>query len=92
MSVMRELADRIHAHLKRFENDPKINKYTDSKYGNLRPYYGASCVYTRGAKMWVTYISYQNSTPLSKDQAERYVAKLDNGFVGRHFDALKEKP
>jgi len=73
-----DIAARICAHLKRFELDPKINRYPDKARENLNPYYmpvaGAS-----GRFVYVTYISYQGQSHLVRAEAEAYLAWLDAG-------------
>ena len=87
---LNELAVRIDAHLKRFEADPKINAPRPT-YGETRPYYGAGARYIGGAKISVRYVSYQGTSKLTRDEATRYLAKLDADFVGRHQEALREE-
>lgn len=85
-----EIAARISAHLKRFEADRKgINKDSKGNGMGLRPYYGAWC-FTAGSKVGVTYVSYQGHSYMSKADALRYLAMLDAGYVGRHYEALRE--
>lgn len=84
-----EIADRINDYLHRFETDPVINAPRDGKPGGLVPYWHAHARYTRGPKMYVQYISYQGDSKLSKDEAIAYLAWLDAGNVGRHFEALR---
>ncbi len=91
--TVKALADRINSHLKRFEEDPKINRYKDptpeQELGSgLRPYYGAYA-WPSGRFVRVIYISYQGSSVMTKDQAEEYLEKLDAGYVGRHYEALR---
>ncbi len=92
--TVKELAIRICEHLKRFERDPKINRYQkgegtrEQREGGFHPYYHAGA-FASGRFVRVTYITYQGSTALTKAEAERYLEKLDNGFVGRHFEALR---
>lgn len=80
-----EIAKRINAHLKRFESDPKINTKTT---GNLRRYFVAGAV-ASGTRIFVTYITYQGHSSLSKADALAYLAWLDAGNVGRHYDAVR---
>lgn len=83
---MGELAERIDAHLKRFESDPEIN--IDRSGNGLMTYYGARAGYGGGPKLSVTYVTYQDRSKLSKAEAEKYLAWLDAGNVGRHYEAL----
>ncbi len=96
-----EIAARIHVHLKRIEADPKLNPYRahDSSGWRLateaerqrgegiRWFFGARASAT-GRYVSVKYISYQSSTSLSKEEAERYLAWLDAGNIGKHYEAL----
>lgn len=79
-----DIAARIRSHLKRFEADPAINE----KHRGLSSYYcaGASA---SGRYVYVQYIGYQGPTPLSKAQALGYLAWLDAGNVGRHYQAME---
>ena len=78
-----DIASEIDKHLKRFEADPQINK-TD-KYGS-RFFWARSGA--SGRYVYVTYVSYQGDTHLSREEAEKYLEKLNEGFIGRHFEAL----
>ena len=84
---MGEIAARIGAYLQRFERDPKIN-VRDAKY-DTTPYYVARAGYNGGARIWVCYVTYQGRSTLTRDEAERYLAWLDAGNVGRHYEALR---
>ena len=76
-----EIADRIHAHLKRFENDPVIN----APVALRKPYYAAGAD-QRGAYVRVRYVSYGGGgTNLTKAEARRYLIWLDAGNVGTHW-------
>lgn len=84
-----EIATRIQVHLVRFETDPKINHYDDNRsIRGLRPYYHANS-FSSGNRIGVVYIIYQGTTYLTKAQAAAYLAALDAGFVGRHFNCPK---
>lgn len=76
-----ELAEKITAHLKRFENDPIINK--SGKY-RTSPYQRAFAFHT-GRYVGVTYVEFQGPSYLSRDEAVKYLAWLDAGNVGRHW-------
>jgi hypothetical protein len=82
------IAARIYAHLQRFERDPKIN-VTHPEY-RTRPYYMANAGVS-GAYVFVRYVSYQGTSNLRRDEALRYLAWLDAGNVGRHYEAFREK-
>jgi DNA-binding response OmpR family regulator len=92
---LKEVASRINAHLKRFENDPEINatRYyegRDGKRHGTRPYYSAGAYATGNGYVGISYITYQGNTKLRRAEAEAYLSALDGGFVGRHFEALRE--
>lgn len=77
-----EIARRIDAHLKRFERDPKINGVPKFM---LKPYYNAGA-HRSGCYVHVTYVSYQGGSRLDRARAEAYLAWLDSGNVGTHWD------
>ncbi len=77
-----EIADRITAHLKRFERDPVINKL--NKW-DAKPYYNAHA-WRGGAYVRIRYVSYRGTTSLRRAEAIAYLEWLDAGNVGRHFE------
>jgi len=83
----KELAPRIAAHLKRFEADPKINRGGEGH--EARPRFWQAGAGSSGRYVFVRYIAYQGNTFLSRDDAARYLAWLDAGNVGRHYEALR---
>ena len=95
MASLTETGERINAYLKRFEADKEINKtiYYDSSRAGKRESAGRSYYYAHarraGRFVRVCYISYQGGYPLTGAEAERYLAWLDAGGVGRHFEALR---
>jgi hypothetical protein len=84
--TLQEIADRIDAHLRRFESDPKIN-VVDPTYKTKRYY----CVGARRAGSYVSvcYVSYQGSRNITKADAEKYLAWLDACNVGPHYESLR---
>ena len=97
-SVAHELAQKIDAYLRRFERSPKINpgkRYNQEKKKwvpdpmGLRDYYGASARGDR-RRVWIIYITYQGGSYLSIEDAQKYLAWLDAGNVGRHYEAIRE--
>lgn len=86
MTTCKELAEKINAHLKRFEADKTINA-TSRTYGT-RPYYCAGANAT--TRVWVWYVSYQGQSSLTKAEAKKYLEWLDAGNVGKHYTALSE--
>ncbi|MFN8820303.1 MAG: hypothetical protein ACK5ZA_01035 [Betaproteobacteria bacterium] len=81
-----ELAERIRTHLERLEADDTVNVSRDGK----RKLFWCSGACASGNRVFCTYLSYQGQSSLTRDEATRYLAKLDAGFVGRHFEALRE--
>jgi hypothetical protein len=80
-----DIAKKIRAHLQRFEADPIIN--AENKPGGLTPYFHANA-WDAGRYVAVRYVSFQGTTHLSKADAERYLAWLDAGNVGKHYEVL----
>lgn len=85
VTTVKEIGERIDAHLKRFETDPKINT---AGAGLDVSYYNAGAA-GRGRFVYVRYISFQGNSNLSKTNALKYLAWLDAGNVGRHYKALE---
>lgn len=81
---LKEIAAKIDDHLKRMEADPNINRRP-----NGRPRFFWAGAGAAGRWIRVIYISYQGASPLTKAEAERYLAYLDDGGTGRHFEALQ---
>ncbi len=88
-----EIGDRIHAHLDRFEKDPKINVV---RGGPGKPGEGTLNFYHvnawgAGRYVGVRYVSYQGGSMLKKDEAAAYLAWLDAGNIGTHYDQQRSK-
>ena len=82
--MVREIAERINAHLRRCEADPKINTKTrerTSRYWNSGA--GASGRFVR-----IVYVRYQGSVAVPKADAICYLRWLDAGNEGQHYRAL----
>ena len=93
-SRSREIAEKIGAHLFRFEHDPKINvrnRYVPETRKwvpdpNAIPlYYLARAWATGNCRVSVIYITFQHASVLTMAEAEAYLAWLDAGNVGRHY-------
>lgn len=82
---LKEIAERIDKHLKKFESDKEINKAHDGR--NIKPFYFANAD-TAGRYVKVTYVSFQGGSNLTKSDAEEYLRWLDAGGVGKHYKAL----
>lgn len=76
---IKEVADRIHAHLMRLEVE---NCPAD---GELPRFYHA-CAYRAGRFVGVIYVSYQGSYNLPLGLAVEYLEALDAGYDGKHFN------
>ena len=87
-SKLKDIAARIAAHLRRFEMDPKINKALDATH--LRPFYNANA-YLAGSRVAIVYVSFQIRSTLTMAEALHFLAWLDAGNVGRHWEADKER-
>lgn len=79
-----EIAQKLKEHLSRFEQDPVLSK---NDKGKTR--FWNTGVVVSGRFIKVCYISYQGYSNLTKDEALQYLEKLDAGFVGQHFQALR---
>ena len=84
--TLQEIARRINAHLKRFEADAAINIVTP---GSIRRFYNVGAGRS-GNRVWVTYVSFQGGAGLKKADAMRYLAWLDAGNVGCHYEGLRK--
>ena len=78
------IANRINAHLKRFECDKKINLPIESGGMKTLRYFGAGATVS-GRYVAIHYLSYQGSTTLNRRDAAAYLAWLDAGNVGTHW-------
>lgn len=79
--TLTEIAARIHAHLKRFEADPKINVRDEHQ---TQPYYYAGAS-RAGNRVAISYVSYQHTWKITRGEALAYLEWLDAGNVGKHF-------
>ena len=82
-----EVAEAISKHLSRFETDSSINTRLGRGGEALRRFYGSGS-YASGRFVYVSYISYQGASFLTRVEAEKYLSWLDAGNVGRHYEAL----
>ena len=81
-----EIANRIAAHLARFEKDKTINK----PFGTgVKPYY-FSHAYRGGRYVRVIYVTYHEADSLTREEALAYLAWLDAGNVGKHWKVRRE--
>jgi hypothetical protein len=79
-SKLDEIALRIAVCLKRLEVDKEWNVRPD---GRKKFYMSGAC--RAGAKVAISYINYQPSSYLSREDAMRYMAALEGGFRGQHW-------
>jgi hypothetical protein len=83
---LREIAEAINVHLKRFEANPAVN----IPRNDLHPYYRAGSWYPGAGKVSVMYVSYQGPTKMTRAEAEQYLAWLDAGNAGKHYQIPKD--
>lgn len=74
--TLEELAERINAHLQKFPRDRFPGARAAASLTGLG----------WGERVRVVYDNRDRSHPLTKDEAQRYLAWLDAGNVGTHFD------
>lgn len=95
--VAAALGQKIDAHLRRIEGDLALNP--PKRFDEVRKawvpdpagmcaYYGARARGDRH-RVWVIYVSFQGGSYMSIEDAATYLAWLDAGNVGRHFEALR---
>lgn len=84
-----EVANRIAKHLTRFAAQKAIaeKEWTDS-HGDTRKLtmFWRPGAYRAGSRVKVRYVSYQYESSLTRDEAINYLAWLDAGNVGRHYE------
>ena len=95
--IAHDLGAKINVHLRRFERDPEINPgkrydketkaYVPDERGS-RDYYGARAFGARH-RVLVTYVTYQGSHYLTIEKALKYLAWLNAGNVGTHYEITK---
>jgi hypothetical protein len=79
-----EIAQRIDAHLRRFEHDKSINKDISKEGTGLHLYYDAGAG-ASGRFVHVTYVRYREPNHLTREQATAYLDWLDAGNIGTHY-------
>jgi hypothetical protein len=87
-----EIAASISKYIDRFGSDPKIARktWTDGNGVDRElSLYWHGHAWRGGSRVMVRYVSYQSASSLTKEEAEQYLAWLDAGNVGRHYEALK---
>ena len=84
-----EIAAKLAAHLKRIEGDPTLNPPRGGSCGGTRSYWNAHS-WAAGSRVGVRYVSYQGETFLTKGRAVAYLAWLDAGNVGTHYEAERK--
>jgi hypothetical protein len=81
-----ELAMKIDTHLHRLEDDAGWNFVPNCD----RKRFWHAGAHRAGRFVMVAYISYQATSSLTKNEAEAYLAWLDAGNKGRHYEQQKE--
>lgn len=82
-----DIAARINAHLKRWEDDPVINAIPDGR--TTRPFFHA-WAQRNGRYVAISYVSYQLTTHMSKAEAIKYLEWIEAGNVGTHYQMERE--
>ncbi len=86
-----ECAERITSHLKRFEADAGINVAQKTGSLTLKPYNMPSAQ-RRGTRLRIRYADpLGQGTPLTANETREYLAWLDAGNVGKHWESQKEE-
>jgi len=85
--TLTQISVRLDAHLRRIEEDPVPNPWNDGKVNGTKPFYNAGAS-VGGARVSICYVSYQGRTRLKKVDALKYLAWLDAGNVGKHWNIL----
>ena len=86
-----ECAERITAHLKRFEADAGINVAQKTGKLTLKPYCVPG-VQRHGTRLRIRYADpVGRGSLLTVNEARAYLAWLDAGNVGKHWESQKEK-
>jgi hypothetical protein len=80
-----EIAGRIHEHLVRIEADPDLNGRTSLEGRTTQRCFNAQA-WRHGRSVKVRYVAYQGESAMDKAHAERYLAALDAGYLGRHHE------
>jgi hypothetical protein len=86
--TLKEIAAKIDTYLKKFEKDPTINARKSA--GRTTPYWQAGA-FQSGRYVGIVYVRFQGSHHISKADAEKYLAWLDAGNVGKHVAVPKER-
>lgn len=82
---LKEIAQRLSAHLKRIEGDPAINvRLEPENPDSVRHYYHAYASYSTGAYIYLVYVAYQDGTSMKRAEAAEYLEWLDAGNNGDH--------
>ena len=85
------LATRIGVHLERMERDPMINAALDIGTSKLHPFWRAH-VEARGNRIFVQYqdLPFRSESSITREKAEKYLAWLDAGNNGKHWEVLRK--
>ena len=82
----KEIMERIHKHLKRMEEDLTINTLAAYRGMKTSRFFGAAAGMS-GRWPYLQYVSYQGAFTITKEQAIAYLAWLDAGNSGTHWEA-----
>jgi len=84
-----EIAARIDVHLNRLEADKKWNRRTK---GFVTSKLWGSCAFAAGNRVFITYVSYSVTASLKRADAIKYLAALDSGYKGKHWEIVNARP
>lgn len=83
-----DIAARILTHLKRFESDPAIADVITTSGKPITKFYKVNA-WASGRYVGVRYVSFHPESNLTKQEALAYLAWLDAGNVGRHYEVKR---
>ena len=81
---LKKIAARIDAHLHKREKEPAINTVTSSIYP-VRRFFQTNA-YASGNRVYIIYRAYQGFRSLTKAEAMAYLAWIEAGNVGEHYE------
>lgn len=85
-----EVAQRITAHFRRWVRDGKTS--SDPYQTDTVTMSDSAHAFVAGGRIGVRYISYHDPSYLTKDEARHYLSRLNEGYVGRHYELFREHP
>ena len=83
---LKDIAERIDEYLKKFELDPTLAKKKLPEMSHAITRFYNPSAHRVGRYVGVKYLSFQAQFNLNREEAERYLAWLDDGNKGKHFE------